>query len=1093
MKTKKACLVIICALPLIFLFSLISLKAQMLADFETPGITPDFTADGSYDVVVNPDKLGINTSDSAGYYHKTGGKWSWIRLHYPDTMNIRHNNTLTFKVRSTRPGRVFAKFWLGSQVPIEGWAPDYSIRPSNTWVPCEMDLTPAMGKDFTRLDLAISVDDTIEADIWFDDVKLSNPDVGEGIPYVCFDISKHKTVPGEALLFDASESYDYYGEIIDYNWDFGDGISGSGETVQHIYSSDSVYKATLTVTDNDSISASLSRYILVIPEDGSFGTPMIVTGAPETNSKIEAIFNVNRNYENVYDPDEVCMDAVITYPDGDTVQLPCFYYIQTDYAHGQWQQDTCYQAWMARFISEQAGTHSLRLKLTDSTGITWSDDFPFEVAAGNSRGLIRADTINKQYYRHSTGEPFYPLGINIGWNSIENYTQIIHNLSAGKANIFRYWHAAFNRQALEWRENYYFYHGLGKYSQEAAAMTDSLLELCEAVDVFMQLSIFSHGMFSENVDKMWADNPYNIANGGYVERAEAYFYNHDCKVQTKKLLRYIVARWAWSKNLFAWEFFNEVQFTGIYPNQSGAWFPGVMQWHSEMSRYVDAIDPYDHLQTTSAAEDQLPVFDTVAKLDNLQYHLYTSESYLLEKQAELDHHFRAKLPFSSVINGEYGASNADVPFDIQRHAIWNGIMTQVPRYMWTWSHYLQPSWAGLFTMPAQYLADEDLSKETGLQDYGVVVSHPAKELKSYGMSNGNKYYGYIYDPDNEASISGTKIEFPDLPLACYDLALYLPLEEEIITHDSIVPFFSSNTVELPVFSKGLAFKLKYRSPYTAPLAVAGNDTVILAGGTATLNGELSWSQDSSPLTYRWRMVNKPDSSEFMLSDSSGMTIDVSPDVSGSYTFWLIVNDGQSDSRPDAVKVRVSTPPVAVAGNDTTVIPDKTYLRLSGKASYDPDGDLITYQWTLLSAPPGSDSILLGGQESGITSLKMDAEGIFVIQLIVSDGYQSSLPDTIVVTVLSTGVSARNTVRDFSVYPNPTEGIIYIHAPGRDIVQRVEVFDQQGRLFMQHKPGGSVDGTIEINLNKYLYTSGLVFIKITGSKHTEIQSLWYQSY
>jgi hypothetical protein len=1066
-------------IPLVF--AGIDLDAQMLADFESPEKTPPFYGDSSA-VVPNPDKSGINTSDSVGYYRKVADNWHWVSLQFPDTMKVRYNNTLTFKLRTSTQGRIFAKFWIGSEVMIENWCPEWNFRPSpNVWTECTMDMTPAMGKGFTLLQLAACVDNTAEADVWFDDVRLSNPEAGDGSPKVFFSMSAGKALTGKEITFDASASYDYDGDIVDYHWDFGDGTTGSGKTVNHVFERDSLFFPTLTITDNEDKSASLSSHIFIIPSGGKISSPHILTPAPETNRKIEAVFEINGSYANVYDPDEVMVDAVVTYPDGDTSQVPCFYYVKVDYKNGQWVEDPGFQSWMLRFSSPQAGTHSLKLTIRDGDGYSEAGPWTIIVAPGESRGIIRADTLNRQYFRHSTGEPFYPLGINIGWNGIGNYATIINNLSRGNANVFRYWLTPFAGQALEWKSGYYIdYGGLGRYRQESAAMGDSLLELCEARDVYMQMVLFQHGEFSENVDAMWETNPYNSVNGGYVDRAEEYFYNDDCMAQAKKLLRYIVARWAWSKNLFAWEFFNEVQFTGIHNSQSSKWFPGVLNWHSEMGRYIGSIDPFDHLQTTSASTQQLSQLDNLAVLDNLQYHLYESETSMLNLQADLDYRFRGELQHASVINGEYGRSgDADLSMDTQRNAIWNGIMTQVPRYMWVWENYLQQSWADLFAMPAQYLSDEDFSGEEGLADYAVVQSHPTLDLKSHGLSTGTKYYGYIYDPANGTNIKGTTIRIDDLPLANYDVTWYLPYSGQVIRQDSIVPYFTSNTLELPVFSKSIAFKLKYRSEYTAPIARAGNDTLIALGGTARLSGASSSALDSVPLTFLWHLRERPDTSEFALSDSTGVAFEISPDVAGMYSFSLTVNDGRLPSLPDKVSVRVSAPPVADAGRDTTVDMSETYLRISGDGSYDPDGDEITFQWTLLSAPPGSDNQLIGGEESGLTTLVVDAEGVYRIGLRVHDGIQSSLPDTMEVTVINAaGLGGFLTDKDLRVYPNPALSRLYIANPGQQAIGAVEVFDVRGRMLLKAQPDEVSPGTYEVSFDGSVSGPQMVLLRIT---------------
>jgi PKD repeat protein len=58
-------------------------------------------------------------------------------------------------------------------------------------------------------------------------------------------------VIGEPVIFDGTGSYDPDGIIVDYNWDFGDGSTGTGLTPMHIYAVDGTYTVTLTVTDDD--------------------------------------------------------------------------------------------------------------------------------------------------------------------------------------------------------------------------------------------------------------------------------------------------------------------------------------------------------------------------------------------------------------------------------------------------------------------------------------------------------------------------------------------------------------------------------------------------------------------------------------------------------------------------------------------------------------------------------------------------------------------------------------------------------------------------------------------------------------------------
>lgn len=51
--------------------------------------------------------------------------------------------------------------------------------------------------------------------------------------------------------FDATTSTDIDGNIVTYEWDFGDGFLGSGAAVSHTYEFNGVYSVTLVVTDDD--------------------------------------------------------------------------------------------------------------------------------------------------------------------------------------------------------------------------------------------------------------------------------------------------------------------------------------------------------------------------------------------------------------------------------------------------------------------------------------------------------------------------------------------------------------------------------------------------------------------------------------------------------------------------------------------------------------------------------------------------------------------------------------------------------------------------------------------------------------------------
>jgi hypothetical protein len=88
-------------------------------------------------------------------------------------------------------------------------------------------------------------------------------------------------------------------------------------------------------------------------------------------------------------------------------------------------------------------------------------------------------------------------------------------------------------------------------------------------------------------------------------------------------------------------------------------------------------------------------------------------------------------------------------------------------------------------------------------------------------------------------------------------------------------------------------------------------------------------------------------------------------------------------------------PTANAGGDQTVFPGST-VTLNGSASSDPDGDALTFAWTVRVQPPGGTAAL-NDATALMPQFVADAEGEYQIDLVVSDGRVSSAVDTVIVT------------------------------------------------------------------------------------------------
>lgn len=107
-------------------------------------------------------------------------------------------------------------------------------------------------------------------------------------------------------------------------------------------------------------------------------------------------------------------------------------------------------------------------------------------------------------------------------------------------------------------------------------------------------------------------------------------------------------------------------------------------------------------------------------------------------------------------------------------------------------------------------------------------------------------------------------------------------------------------------------------------------------------------------------------------------------------------------------------PIADAGGDQEVVVGAT-VTLDGSGSSDPDGDAITYAWSLVSTPSGSAATLSGATASA-PSFVADVAGTYTVELSVSDGAASDA-DTVSVTAADAKLELGGTIGADSTLPD----------------------------------------------------------------------------
>lgn len=178
-----------------------------------------------------------------------------------------------------------------------------------------------------------------------------------------------------------------------------------------------------------------------------------------------------------------------------------------------------------------------------------------------------------------------------------------------------------------------------------------------------------------------------------------------------------------------------------------------------------------------------------------------------------------------------------------------------------------------------------------------------------------------------------------------------------------------------------------------PVAVITASSSVVVGTRVQLSAASSTDSNRDALTYRWSLLNKPMKATGALADSAAVLSSatlVNPlftaDVAGVYVLSLVVNDGLVNSDPVTVAVTASAlnlPPVANAGAEQVVAVGAP-VTLSGSASTDPNGDTLTYQWSLTTRPNLSTAALTNPNTVGPT-FTPDLAGFYVATLTVNDG------------------------------------------------------------------------------------------------------------
>jgi len=516
-------------------------------------------------------------------------------------------------------------------------------------------------------------------------------------------------------------------------------------------------------------------------------------------------------YHNPYDPKQITVKASFISPTKKTYQVEGF----LESGEVTLNSPVINPIWKLRFTPREAGEWTYQISIKNPAGKAQSNTYKLAVAKGDDRGFIRVDPKDRNYFSFESGDFYYPIGQNLGWDSLENYETYFAQMAENGQNWARIWMSNWSF-GIEWKPMGY-YRGLGNYNLNNAARLDNLFVLAERHGIYLQLVFDFHGALSSTVNPEWHNNPYNAVNGGFLETADQFFTNNQAKELYQQRLRYIVARWGYSPKLMAWEFFNEINFSDNFNPENDA------KWHKEMATWLKEQDPYQHMITTSYYDYINRDTYALEAIDFTQYHMYKQRAYRL---------FEDLIPRLAAFKkphfiAEFGSDSRDGEDDKDKAGIFlhAGLWTQLMQpasgnaMPWWWNSHIHPNNLYFhFRAVARFAAQFDPRGEER-QRIRIRQQLPGKDnnwLEILGLKGSEKSWYWICDSQGKrAAMRSEPLNFNKVEV---ELGKYAPGRYKIEFWDTYRGEISdakminhSNgklKIELPSFQNDVALKVK---------------------------------------------------------------------------------------------------------------------------------------------------------------------------------------------------------------------------------------------------------------------------------------------
>ncbi|MFA7711090.1 MAG: DUF5060 domain-containing protein, partial [Candidatus Neomarinimicrobiota bacterium] len=300
--------------------------------------------------------------------------------------------------------------------------------------------------------------------------------------------------------------------------------------------------------------------------------------------KFEVELNLfEASYSNEFDPDEIDVYAHFYSPADDTIRVNGFYYDFEEKA-----------AWLIRFSPHLVGEWEYQVFARDIDGTGQSAKNNFTAVESDHHGCLNLSPINPHYLIYHDGAPFYGIGAYYPWN-VTNDADGLGILDESGGNLFGYWNGNYdyagNGGGVHQIESARV--GIGKYDQYKCSRVDEIINWAEERNMEVMFAIWPHDILDQSTwgYEGWEDNAYKSVCSSVDFFSDSLSWEYQ-----KKLYRYLIARWGYSRSLGIWELVNEIDGTDGWSrgNQSAA-----MDWVQKVHDYLKNNDYFKRPTTIS--------------------------------------------------------------------------------------------------------------------------------------------------------------------------------------------------------------------------------------------------------------------------------------------------------------------------------------------------------------------------------------------------------------------------------------------------------------------------------------------------------------